>query len=442
MHIFTVSLLWPLFDRIAFCFGHIIHEGLRFGHQIYFFATGDLACQSITQIVLYTVRPIFSFYQLFMTFKYSNIVIHKFVCLAQFGLMHLIGTSLSFWLGTIIDDAVDNYYLHHTKAENDTMLSNATTFLSDIDYDSSDLSSSVIECIQSSSPSVQSHILPYMYPFTIEYNLLLAAIWYVVWHNISKDSNSAHPHPFTGKVYQDHDGTEDIHYESNLVIKADCHASNKGLFAGLSILLFSLVTMIIFFLAVGAALPFGMYVHHIQEYLLATLILLCTLVAYNHTSKFDISPYKVASHTMDFVLLLIPLPFYLLSNILSLIAEVNHANWTRVALLILITVQILVQTLFIVDAMHRCSQSRALRFQKPGREFITFLVILNITSWIVYTFETKAAEVYHNEPAFYGETVWMIVSHTTLPLMLFFRFHSSVCLADVWKFAYEKAHPD
>lgn len=35
------------------------------------------------------------------------------------------------------------------------------------------------------------------------------------------------------------------------------------------------------------------------------------------------------------------------------------------------------------------------------------------------------------------QELWTLLSHLTLPLALFYRFHSSVCLADMWKAAYE-----
>lgn len=35
------------------------------------------------------------------------------------------------------------------------------------------------------------------------------------------------------------------------------------------------------------------------------------------------------------------------------------------------------------------------------------------------------------------QELWTLLSHLTLPLALFYRFHSSVCLADMWKASYE-----
>lgn len=38
---------------------------------------------------------------------------------------------------------------------------------------------------------------------------------------------------------------------------------------------------------------------------------------------------------------------------------------------------------------------------------------------------------------FYGFILWNILNHVTLPLIMFYRFHSSVCLVDIWNYAYE-----
>lgn len=57
----------------AFCFGHVIHEGLRFGQQVYFFGTGNSHCRDSAALVAHLITPLYSFYQLFMMFKYSNV---------------------------------------------------------------------------------------------------------------------------------------------------------------------------------------------------------------------------------------------------------------------------------------------------------------------------------------------------------------------------------
>lgn len=57
----------------AFCFGHVIHEGLRFGQQLYFFGTGNQNCKDSAALIAHLITPLYSFYQLFMMFKYSNV---------------------------------------------------------------------------------------------------------------------------------------------------------------------------------------------------------------------------------------------------------------------------------------------------------------------------------------------------------------------------------
>lgn len=420
-------------NESAFCFGHVIHEGLRCGHQIYYFAIGDSHCQSLSELLLYSIRPIFSFYQLFMIFKYSNIVIDRHKQIAHFGLMHLIGASVAFWIGSIIDDALDFYVQHHLKdnylAANRSE-SQGNTFLMD------GKAVKDMECSDSFASTIQSSkITPYMYPFSIEYNLCLAVLWYLVWSHIGKESGGG-PHRET--VTQDWDGNQTVAYESNLVIRADCHASNKGLFAGLFVMLLSLVSMLMFFISLQTEPVLSLYVLHGQELLLAGLLILCTLCSYWHTCRFNILPEQHV--TLDAVLLMVPMPCFFVNNLLAVTAEMADGNYWRSALLALITLQVVFQTVFIIDAMQRSFSSDPLLFRKPGREFITFAVLLNLTSWIVYTFQIRASEQFFNETVFYGETLWMIVSHTTLPLMLFYRFHASVCLADIWKFAYEKPH--
>lgn len=38
---------------------------------------------------------------------------------------------------------------------------------------------------------------------------------------------------------------------------------------------------------------------------------------------------------------------------------------------------------------------------------------------------------------FYGLTLWNILDHVSMPLIMFYRFHASVCLVDMWNHAYE-----
>ena len=110
---------------------------------------------------------------------------------------------------------------------------------------------------------------------------------------------------------------------------------------------------------------------------------------------------------------------------------------------------------------------------RPGRNLITFLIFANLYMWLWETLDSKAqGEYYHARKKYYGEQVhfslvsyfsnlyrdikkivhhmytiisfiqfqlWTVISHMTLPLSIFYRFHSAVALVDIWSSAYKPA---
>ncbi|KAH9278503.1 hypothetical protein ECG_09072 [Echinococcus granulosus] len=103
--------------------------------------------------------------------------------------------------------------------------------------------------------------------------------------------------------------------------------------------------------------------------------------------------------------------------------------------------QALMQVFLILEAS--CSQASSTRqvIEKPGRTVITFLLILNLAMWMVTTFGLKHAEGYSIHRSHYSDIAWKIITHLSMPLIVFFRFHSTVCLADVWSNAYRIHKP-
>jgi len=67
-----------------------------------------------------------------------------------------------------------------------------------------------------------------------------------------------------------------------------------------------------------------------------------------------------------------------------------------------------------------------------------FLIILNISQWIIATFELQKSLASPWEKSFYGFLPWVILQRITLPLCVFFRFHSAVIAIDCWKNAYKQ----
>jgi len=114
------------------------------------------------------------------------------------------------------------------------------------------------------------------------------------------------------------------------------------------------------------------------------------------------------------------------------------------AVALLSCVQTIVQTLLIICSVRRYPLSaehvKRMRgrglFRMRGRGLFAFLVVGNLAVWLLKTMvNAKGMDVEFLE-IFYGPVAWMLLSNINYPLLLFFRFHSSVCFADVWHVAY------
>ena len=102
----------------------------------------------------------------------------------------------------------------------------------------------------------------------------------------------------------------------------------------------------------------------------------------------------------------------------------------------LLLVQATLQGMFIAEASKRVCSSRYQMLFKPGRQIVTFLLFANITLWLLDTFMTHNWLTQELQFSFYGFLAWGIISRVSLPLLVFYRFHSAVVLIEIWKNTY------
>ena len=160
----------------------------------------------------------------------------------------------------------------------------------------------------------------------------------------------------------------------------------------------------------------------------------------------DVNPNPISQ--LDDMLLIICLPsFFLFSTlqfivVFSSIKEVQEKEILVAALAIskvcFYLIQVLIQTPLIIDGLRRCSNSLAFQEKKVGRNTLMFLIVANLAIYIMDTILLKG-NIYKAEQDFYSLQGWTILSHITLPLCIFYRFHSAVALADIWSSAYKPA---
>ncbi|XP_022672950.1 uncharacterized protein LOC111255342 isoform X3 [Varroa destructor] len=463
---------------VVFCFCHLINEGLQLEQYIQLVCTDGAHTNNVLGVVFHVLRPIYAFYQLFMAFKYSNIVINHSRHIARFGAMHLIATSLYFWFFSIVEE-----YKHaeHDSSEmsrghllshhgNDSLVVSLVTAVSEAIHGSNSLSNHTSYTPTHHAVSQReeravhsghdtrhdtggnsghhgkdhhgSNITGFLQPFTVEYNIILAGVWFIVWQNIGRGPEI--------QIRRESICTtgQDARYQSNLVVSADCHASNKGLFAGLFLLLVSVVALVIaqeaqrsnegspqVVLVQERFRRAELMIFLVQDNILVIVALLAVCWAYWQIRTLDFSVHPIT--LLDDVLLYVPLPFFFLYFFMSMIADVYSQKLSRVSSNVITVIQVVLQTLFLSDGLRRCSNQRRHQFLKPGRELVTFLIICNITMWVTTTFKTDTQHESESAELIFGKSCWILIKHATLPLMLFYRFHSSVCLSDIWKSAYE-----
>ncbi|CAG0885367.1 unnamed protein product [Cyprideis torosa] len=470
----------------GFCLGHMIHEGLLLGRQLIYFTTSDEEiyneCADTATLMLDIIHPLFIFYSLFIVFKYHSVVIERHRGLARFGLMHCIASSLCFWFWTILRETIDSiqhYYYKKYSGSGGSDYGTTTTGTEDSTYSDEDDSGDVMSlglspptsgaytgsstggsaklddplggflndtllgtytkvCIGGAQVTgLIAEVAPYLYPFSIEFNILVAGVWFLMYRNIGmKHESELEVESDQRNEYIPVGTSEKKHKDEHIVI-IDCHSANRGLFAGMLCLVLTVVSVIIFFLAFSDEdyKDVGYYVNMASELTLSVLMIISSTVAYKQITKLDVVRHSHAE--LDTLLLFIAVPCFFLYAIFTTVPSIHYGSVTYIVAVFCQVIQVIIQTPMIIEGLKRCSNSQRLREKKPGKELISFLIIANIAMWIIETFEIKSAEAHKERTEYYGKIVWTLLSHMTLPLCLFYRFHSSVCLVDIWKNAYE-----
>ena len=289
--------------------------------------------------------------------------------------------------------------------------------------------------------NIAQEAAPYLYPFTIEYTLIAAAVWYLIWTNIGAPEESHRPpHPSPYIANDEHSPSTHNSKGTSSMIHVDCRSTNRGLFPGILVLVCTVISIIIFFVTIAAEeyTATALIINNVSELSLYCITAIVTIFAFRETSKLNLNP-SAMKHTLDDFLLFIALPWFFIFSFFSIIAGIAAKNPLSIVVNTASMVQVILQTTFIFDGLRRCSNEQGLQKKKPGREMITFLIVCNVAMWTFSTFEIKRSETNPSQMLFYGEFEWSIISHLSVPLTIFYRFHSSVCLADIWRFAYQPA---
>lgn len=272
---------------------------------------------------------------------------------------------------------------------------------------------------------------PYLFPFVVQYSLVALIALYSMYSDLDW-------RPRASRVLA---AVQSPWTEINF------HRTHRGIFSGMLIVSGSCVAIILFFAYLNDNdndLPLRLY--HTTGIVMLCLLGMAIATAWN---KIRVLGFRRPKHfPLNCLILIVALIAALLFNLFRLMAVADQLaagtgprRSTALLLLfdcLLSMLQPLVQAGFIVDGLCRYTTTNAELHSKPGRGCLTFLVCGNVALWIFRTVQMKEIDTEGAvETLAYGLSAWQLVVHVLLPLLVYYHFHSAVCLANIWYSAYQ-----
>jgi len=277
---------------------------------------------------------------------------------------------------------------------------------------------------------------PYLYPFVIEFSLIGAAVLLIMWARVGKNPR-----------YWGEDEFDRVSVTSRKMItytRVDCVGASKGLFFGLLVLVASLICLILFFVLIDhgtvAVSQLAVFLADISHAAIMILSLLAILLGFCRITqlKFHGEPTNVLTDTLLKIGSLGVFAYSSFSIIAGCLGDYRRLpNLVVMVTGIISIVQVVIQLLFIQDVSRRRIYTADQDRSKPGRQVVTFLLICNLAIWVIYTFEVQKVKESPVQIEFFGHQPWVIIQKLSLPLCIFFRFLSTVALAEIWKNSYK-----
>ncbi|KAJ8871230.1 hypothetical protein PR048_027536 [Dryococelus australis] len=296
--------------------------------------------------------------------------------------------------------------------------------------------------------SLVQNASPFLFPCTIEYSLICAVILYEMWKHIKPEScHEAAKRPLkSGDVEKGAFKMTVNTHQSLHHFTVDCTSAHKGLFSGVLVLVFTIISLILFFVLNNDpnykyAAVFEVNVCELVLYIVCTMAVLLCMVQIR-SLKYE----RTAGHGgggglgLDNSLLVMAqsgVYIYCMFSIIGCQFADDGSSASSTAAEVCSLVQTTLQTILVLDASGRRCRTQIQARRKPGRQIITFLMVANMAMWAINTLEKGHAEFRPSHLHFFGVWAWTIITHVSMPLAIFYRFHSTICLFEIWKCCYK-----
>ncbi|EFO87647.1 hypothetical protein CRE_05543 [Caenorhabditis remanei] len=376
-------------------------------------------------VVKYALAVIFTYMQMHFIFSNSKISLKRTNIIAKFGLMHSVAVNLWTWLSICLIKSSIKHAKKEIKyaveeAKNKTRTETYTTWSYDFtmdDFGPHDKQLRAIIKLGSNSNLLLTCL--------VEFSLIAAVICFIIWKN--DDPNPG----------------ESPKKEKKRSFRFDCSGTSTGIFLGIIIHIISTVVIGMHGIlmksqkSMAADLLVGF-----TDLLMFLVTLLACFLAFFQMRKLQ---YRIHSHgeVIDDILLIVGLAGECVYSCAGMDLYLNgrltkqRVSWITIPSFVLRITEVLIQTVFILFASRMRCYNYATRESHPGKQVITFLLVCNINLFIYHTFETMESNF--GFPVNLPDNYSVMLSIAS-PIVVFYRFHSSACLAEIWKHTYSRKH--
>lgn len=255
-----------------------------------------------------------------------------------------------------------------------------------------------------------------------------------------------------------------LHFGARHVFTINCSRASCGLLLGGIIFLLTILTLLPAYIL---ELRLAIIITHSTEFVLLFVSVSIVFISFIYTTKLY---YDDQAHVdiFDQILILITTVGNFAYAFFDMFASIFIESYTidiprsvEIIIGILAIFQTFLQSAFILDTLKRRVITKKEIRNKPGRELVTALLLINLGKtvflvmifvcknnclflaiWLHDSISAKKVKLNPLQGEYYNPETWSIVQAFTSPLSIFYRFHSSVCLADIWQEVYHDPEHD
>ncbi|KAL3266396.1 hypothetical protein HHI36_010573 [Cryptolaemus montrouzieri] len=430
----------------GFGMGSVIYAGFQFVQ--YFEHSAE--CAYLLKALKPLLRMIFVLMQILFILSTNNFVhVRKCKMISRFGLMHMIATNLCEWFLVVVKETQHDI---HKSAKN--LLANNKTFFHELYQSNTSMMVQTNRFYEEKEQCLSTNIVgpvlyntePYLAPCTIEYSVLCAVILGLIWKKNLTHSNEDADLELSIRTYEKSKGNIDVERETKSRFSVDCSKAHKGLFSGILVLILTIMTLILY----AELQTHDEYIHlgftmiSIWEFLLfwmGTLAAISCIISLK-----DVGYYRKSRDLeLEHLLLLLSQSGIFIYNLFQIMGAIHMAfrkglkfcRILRIVTPLSCLIQSCAQTTLVLMAWRRRCIAESHIKRKPGKQLVTFLLLSNFANWIMCRFNHNISTSHPIQMDFYGLLAWNIITHVSIPLLLTYRFQSTVCFYEIWTHVYK-----